>query len=82
MEVRTLYRVSKNGKTTISPTMPTDGDFTETFRLIADEGKVLTDGIDTFICIDTDEPDVFSEVNEAEESEYAEAGRILLGVIE
>lgn len=82
MEKRTLYRVNRSdGGVSISTNKPTDGTSTETYRLIADDGMVLTDGENIFICIDTDEPNKYTEVSE-NESDYAEAGKILLGVSE
>lgn len=84
MEIRTLYRIINNGKVTVTPINPSHNDYTETYRLIADEGKVLTDGTNTYVCIDTDYPDNYTEVSEPSEtdSDYTEAGKILLGVSE
>lgn len=82
MEIKPLYRTTKNGKTTVSTNKPLDEDYTETYRLIADEGMFLTDGSNKYTCVDTDEPNKFKEVSEAEDEEYAKAGKILLGVDE
>ena len=82
MEIKTLYRVTKNGKTTVSPNKPLDGEYTETYRVIADEGMLLTDGMNEYGCIDTDEPSKYMEIAETADSQYAEAGKILLGVSE
>lgn len=82
MEVKTLYRVIKDGKTTVTPIKPTDGDYTETYRVIADEGMILTDGLNEYGCIDTDEPSKYTEIAETADSEYAEVGKILMGVVE
>lgn len=82
MEKRTLYRVNRSdGGVSIYTNKPTDGAYTETYRLIADEGMILTDGKNTFICIDTDEPNKYTEVSENED-EYSQAGKILMGVSE
>lgn len=82
MEIRTLYRVNHSeGKVSVTPQKPTDGEYTETYRLIADEGKMLTDGTDTFDCIDTDYPSKYTEISENVD-DYSEAGKILLGVAE
>ena len=81
MEIRTLYRIINNGKVIVTPIKPNHNDYTETFRLIADEGKVLTDGENTYTCIDTDEPSKYTEVSESND-DYSEAGKILLGVSE
>lgn len=82
MEKRTLYRINRSdGGVSITPNKPTDGTYTETYRLIADEGKVLTDGTNTCDCIDTDFPQNYTEISENED-EYSEAGKILMGVSE
>ena len=82
MEKRILYRVERaDGGVDVTPNQPTEQPYTETYRLIADEGKVLTDGENTFVCIDTDYPDNYTETTEITD-EYAEAGKILLGVTE
>ena len=82
MITKTLYRVNRSdGGVSVTPNKPTEGTYTETYRLIADEGKVLSDGVNTFLCIDTDEPSKYTEISENED-EYSEAGKILLGVSE
>ena len=84
MITKILYRVTRSdGGINVTPNKPTDGTYTETYRLIADEGMVLTDGENTFVCIDTDYPDNYTEkLMEFTDDEYAEAGKILLGVSE
>ena len=82
MEIKTLYRTTENGKTIVSPNKPLDGEYTETYRVIADEGMLLTDGMNEYGCIDTDEPSKYMEIAETADSQYAEAGKILLGVSE
>lgn len=57
MQVITLYKTTREGGgVTVSPLKPTDGTpYTEGVRLIADEGKALTqDGVNFTYCIDTD----------------------------
>lgn len=82
MEKKTLYRVERaDGGIDVTPNKPTEQPYTETYRLIADEGKVLTDGENTFVCIDTDYPENYTETTETTD-DYAEAGKILLGVTE
>lgn len=82
MEKRILYRVTRaDGGVDVTPNKPTEQPYTETYRLIADEGKVLTDGENTFVCIDTDYPENYTETTETTD-EYAEAGKILMGVSE
>lgn len=65
MQVKTLYRITReDGGTTVTPTKPTDASYTETYRLIADEGMVLTDGVNTYGCIDTDDVSKFTEIED------------------
>ena len=57
-----LYRYKReNGKITDSIIKP-NTDYTELYRLIADEGHILTDGENFTPCIDTDEPEKWTEV--------------------
>ena len=68
MIVKTLYRVQRaDGGIDVTPNKPDGQPYTETYRLIADDGKVLTDGVNEFICIDTDYPNLYSEVEATEE---------------
>lgn len=61
MEVKTLYRtIRADGGVDVSPNKP-DGEYTETYRLIADEGMELVKGDIRTICIDTDNADGWSE---------------------
>ena len=67
-----LYRYARpNGGVTVSPVMP-DGEYTELFRLVADEGMVLTDGENLTFCTDTDNPDVWTEIEAPEEEPVEE----------
>lgn len=62
MQTITLYRyVRPDGGVTVSPSKP-EGEFTQTYRLVADEGTVLTNGSITATCVDTDTPENWSEV--------------------
>ena len=84
MITKTLYRVKRSdGGVDITLTKPDHNSFTETYRLIAEDGMVLTDGIDSYCCIDTDTPEKYSEISELSDTAdpYSEAGKILLGVI-
>lgn len=75
-----LYRYADaEGRVTVSPEMP-DGEYSQTYRLIADEGCALTDGSAVCGCVDTDSPDDWTEI--PNEAAYAEAGKILMGVSE
>ena len=62
METIKLYRfIRPDGGVSVSPVKP-DGEYTELFRLVADEGMVLTDGETVTSCTDTDNPSAWSEV--------------------
>ena len=67
MEIRTLYRYEREpGKITVSTEIP-DAEYTELYRLIADEGKILTNGETEAYCIDVDSTDGWTEVDAPEE---------------
>ena len=67
MEIKTLYRVTRSdGGIDVTPNKPTEGAYEETFRLIADDGKILTDGENTYYCIDTDYPSNYTEIEDEE----------------
>lgn len=64
MQTIHLYRYTRpEGGVTVSPVKP-DGEYTELFRLVADEGMILTNGTDTTYCVDTDNVDAWSEVED------------------
>lgn len=56
MKVRNLYRYKReDGGVTISPIKPVNTEYSEGwYRLIADEGKLITDGVYTYSCIDVE----------------------------
>jgi hypothetical protein len=67
MEIRTLYRYTRaDGGVTVSPNKP-ECEYTEMYRLIADEGKALTDGEIITPCIDVDSTDGWSEIDAPED---------------
>ena len=67
MQIILLYRYNRHGGgVTVSPVKP-EGEYTELFRLVADEGMVLTDGITTTTCVDTDDATKWHEVEAQEE---------------
>lgn len=78
MQTISLYRyVRADGGVTVSTVKP-DGEYSERFRLVADDGYILTDGKAIASCTDTDNPSAWYEVvdNGQEESgdpEEAEA---------
>ena len=67
MEIRELYRfVREDGGVTVSPRKP-DGEYEITYRIIADEGKEVTqDSVNTFCCVDTDDKEGWYEVEAPE----------------
>mgnify|MGYP003291287599 CR=1 FL=1 len=68
MQIINLYKyVRKDGGTTFSPIKP-DCEYTEMYRLVADEGMQLTkDGENFTTCVDTDSVDCWYEVECPEE---------------
>lgn len=82
MIIKTLYRYTRDGKTTVSPVKP-DGDYSVTYRVIAEEGMAITNGNLECECIDTDHPSEWHDCESSamtEEEKLAEAARILMGV--
>lgn len=62
MQTITLYRYSRtDGGVSVSPVKP-DGEYTERFRIVADEGMMLTDGENFTTCTDTESPAMWAEV--------------------
>ena len=67
MQIISLYRYNRpDGGVTISPAKP-NCEYTELFRLVANDGKVLTDGLTITTCTDTSEPEKWQEVSEVTE---------------
>ena len=67
MKIETLYRYKRNtGKITVSPKMPENKPYTEVYRLIADDGMILTNGEIQTPCIDVDSTDGWTEITETE----------------
>ena len=61
-----LYRYTRpDGGVTVSTVKP-DVDYTELFRIVADEGYTLTDGTKCTFCTDTDDPSIWDEVEDTE----------------
>lgn len=66
MERKNLYKYDRgNGKITVSPEKPAC-DYTEMYRLIADEGKILVNGDKRTSCIDVDSVEGWEEVDDTE----------------
>lgn len=86
MQTITLYRyIRPDGGVTTSPVKP-NGEYTEMYRLIADEGKALTDGVTITACTDTSDPYIWMEIDDpgemTETEQKAAAYDILTGVSE
>ena len=70
MEIVTLYHFNReSGGITESPNKPDGVEYTTRFRLIASEGKLLTDGTTETYCIDVDSADGWSEIVRRAETE-------------
>ena len=62
MQTVTLYRYTRpDGGVTDSPVKP-EGAYTVRYRLIAEEGMVLTNGTTTAACVDVDSPEGWTEI--------------------
>ena len=62
MQTITLYRYNRpDGGVTVSTVKP-NADYTELYRLVADEGMSLTNDETTTACIDTYNPVEWSEI--------------------
>ena len=72
MEIKPLYRFLREGcGVTESPDKPYGEDYTTRFRLIASDGKLLTNGTTETYCIDVDSADGWTEIDAPIEwSEY------------
>lgn len=62
MQIKPLYRyVRHDGGVTVSPNKP-DCEYTEMYRLIADEGMILQKGDELTPCVDTDSTEGWEEI--------------------
>ena len=70
MQIIPLYRYEReNGGVTVSPNKP-NAEYTEMCRLVADEGKALTnDGVNTTTCADVESTEGWYEIDAPEEDE-------------
>lgn len=74
MQKITLYRYEREGGgITVSAVEPST-EYTITYRLIADEGKTLTDGEAVTPCIDTDYPEQWTEIDDPDYKPEQEDG--------
>lgn len=69
MKVINLYRYTREGGGTTVSTVEPNTEYTILYRLVADEGMVLTNGTDITSCVDTDTPDDWIEVEAPEEED-------------
>ena len=68
METKLLYRFLRNdGGFTESPDKPDGKEYATRYRLIASDGKLLTDGIIETFCIDVDSAEGWMEIDAPEE---------------
>jgi hypothetical protein len=66
MQIITLYKyIREDGGTTVSPIKP-DCEYTEMYRIIADEGKTLVKGDMVTTCADVESLDDWEEIDEPE----------------
>ena len=67
MTIKKLYRYNREGGgVTVSPVKP-NGEYTEMYRIIADEGRVITkDGVNTTTCTDVESIEGWYEVAQPE----------------
>lgn len=64
MQIIPLYKYERlDGGTTVSPTKP-NCEYTEMYRLIADEGKTLTNGDIITSCVDVESTEEWVEIDE------------------
>lgn len=72
MVIKTIYKYTrKDGGTTVTPNKP-EGEYTELYRVIADEGKAVTkDGVNLYRVIDTESNEGWLEVDAPEVDESA-----------
>lgn len=73
MQTIPLYRYTRpNGGISNSPMKPDTTDYTVKYRLIADDGKALTDGTIVTGCVDVDSPNSWTEIDAPEVHEQGE----------
>lgn len=64
MQIIKIYKYNRiGGGITVSPIKP-DTEYTEMYRLVADEGKVLVNGEITTTCTDVKSTDGWTEIDE------------------
>lgn len=69
MQTIILYKYKRqDGGVTVSPVKP-DGEYTEMYRLVADEGNALTNGEAVTSCADVESVDGWTEIDATEVTE-------------
>lgn len=72
MQIIPLYKYKReSGGTTVSPIKP-NCEYTEMYRLVADEGKALTNGDIITTCADVESVEGWYEIDEPSEEEVTE----------
>jgi hypothetical protein len=69
MKIIPLYKYERaEGGTTVSPLKP-NSEYTEMYRLVADEGKILQNGEIVTSCIDVDNTEGWIEIDNPDTKE-------------
>lgn len=64
MQIIPIYKfIREGGGVTVSPIKPENTEYTEMQRLIADEGKILTNGEKQTSCADVESVDGWEEID-------------------
>lgn len=69
MNIINLYRYERDGGGTTVSTVKPDKPYTTKYLLVADEGKMLTDGKTVTPYIDTETPYLWDEIDAPEDAE-------------
>ena len=66
MQTINLYRYARHdGGVTVSTVRP-DVEYALLYRLVADEGMALTDGVTIAYCVDTDDVSIWCEITDSQ----------------
>ena len=68
MQTINLYRYTRSDDGITVSTVQPDVEYTILYRLVADENMVLTDGVTTTFCVDTEDTSVWSEIADTEDT--------------
>lgn len=78
MQTITLYRYTRPDGGVTNATIKPEGAYTVRYRLIADEGMVLTNGTTTAACVDVDSPEGWTEIADPGEQSEIETYKAAL----